>query len=124
MRFVKLAGAVVLACGCAVLLRAVVAGQPLPQSEERVIRIQAMRFTYIPQEIVLKRGKPVILEFTSLDFVHGFRIPDLKSRADLPPGKPTRIRLVPETTGTFDFLCDNFCGAAHEEMGGRIIVQD
>jgi len=124
MRLVKLAGAMLLACGCLLAFGAVVADQPASQGNERVIKIQAMKFTYIPKEIVLKRGQPVVLEFTSLDFVHGFRIPDLKIRADLPPGKITRVRLTPEVAGTFDFLCDNFCGAAHEEMGGRIIVED
>jgi len=124
MRLAKLAGATLVACGSLLAFGAVVADQPTFQGDERVIKIQVMRFTYIPKEIVLKRGQPVILEFTSLDFLHGFRIPDLKMRTDLPPGKVTRLRLTPEIAGTFDFLCDNFCGAAHEEMGGRIIVQD
>jgi len=124
MRLAKLAGAMLLACGCVLAFGAVVADQTTSQNDERVVKIQAMKFAYTPKEIVLKRGQPVILEFTSLDFVHGFRIPDLKIRADLPPGKITRVRLTPEVAGTFDFLCDNFCGAGHEEMGGRIIVQD
>ena len=38
---------------------------------------------YTPNEIVLKTGVPAVLEFTSLDFVHGFKVPDLNLRADL-----------------------------------------
>lgn len=94
------------------------------EPEETVIKITAQRFHYTPNVITLKRGQPVILEFTSLDFVHGFNIPDLKLRVDLPPGKVTRLRLVPEKNGTYDFLCDNFCGSGHEEMNGKIIVVD
>ena len=89
-----------------------------------VVKVIAQRFSYTPAEIVLKRGQPVVLEFTSLDFVHGFKVPDLNIRADLPPGKPTQIKLQPEQVGRYDFLCDNFCGAGHEEMGGRIVVVD
>lgn len=91
---------------------------------ERVIRIVAQRFSYTLNEIVLKKGQPVVLEFTSLDFVHGFKIPDLNIRADLPPGKVTKMRITPEKEGVYDFLCDNFCGSGHEEMSGRIIVKD
>lgn len=93
-------------------------------NQEQVIKIVARRFAYTPNEIVLKKGQPVVLEFTSIDFVHGFKIPDLNIRADLPPGKVTRIRLTPENAGVYDFLCDNFCGSDHEEMSGRIIVKE
>ena len=93
-------------------------------NKERVVKIVAQKFSYIPKEIVLKKGQPAVLEFTSLDFVHGFKIPDLNIRADLPPGKVTRVRLTPEKAGVYEFLCDNFCGAGHEEMSGRIIVKD
>jgi cytochrome c oxidase subunit 2 len=93
-------------------------------NKERVVKIVAQRSSYTPNEIVLKTGQPVVLEFTSLDFVHGFKVPDLNIRADLPPGKVTRVRLTPEKAGVYDFLCDNFCGAGHEEMSGRILVKD
>jgi len=91
---------------------------------ERIVKIVAQRFAYTPNEIVLKKGQPVVLEFTSLDFVHGFKIPDLNIRADLPPGKATKVHITPDKEGVYDFLCDNFCGSGHEEMGGRIIVKD
>src|SRR5258706_377492 len=80
------------------------------------------RFEYKPNRIPLKRGEPVVLEITSLDFVHGFNVPDLKIRADLPPGQITKVRLVFDRAGEYDFLCDNFCGSGQEEMGGKIIV--
>jgi cytochrome c oxidase subunit 2 len=89
-----------------------------------VIKIEAKRFVYSPNEITLKKGQPVVLEFNSIDFVHGFKIPDLNLRADLPPGRVTRIPLTPDKVGVYDFLCDNFCGSGHEEMSGRIVVLD
>ena len=91
-------------------------------NKERVIKIVAQRYRYSPNEIVLKKGPPVVLEFTALDFVHGFKIPDMNIRADLPPGKVTQVRITPEKEGVYDFLCDNFCGSSHEEMNGRIII--
>ena len=92
-------------------------------NDEQTIKIVARRFSYTPSEIMLKKGQPAVLEFTSIDFVHGFRIPDLNIRADLPPGKLTRVRIKPDKPGVYDFLCDNFCGSKHEEMSGRIVVK-
>ncbi len=88
----------------------------------KVVKIVARRFSYSPNQIVLKVGEPAVLEFKSLDFIHGFSIPDLNIRADLPPGKLTRVALKPEKAGSYDFLCDNFCGSGHEGMSGRILV--
>lgn len=90
--------------------------------KERIVKIVAQRFSFSPNEIKLRKGEDVILEFTSLDFVHGFSIPDLNLRADLPPGKVIQLHITPEKTGVYDFLCDNFCGSGHEEMHGRITV--
>ncbi|SFA99345.1 cytochrome c oxidase subunit 2 [Collimonas sp. OK607] len=97
-------------------------GQTKNVAKERVIKIQAKKFVYTPNQIVLKTGEPVVLEFTSVDFVHGFKIPDMNIRADLPPGKVTQVRLTPDKAGEYDFLCDNFCGSGHEEMSGKITV--
>ncbi len=97
-------------------------GQTKNAAKEKVIKIQAKKFVYTPNQIVLKMGEPVVLEFTSVDFVHGFKIPDMNIRADLPPGKITQVRLTPDKAGEYDFLCDNFCGSGHEEMSGKITV--
>jgi cytochrome c oxidase subunit 2 len=105
------------------MLNAQGATKPKAKAKERVIKIQAKRFVYTPNEITIKKGEAVVLEFTSLDFVHGFNIPDLNVRADLPPGQITRVSIKPEKSGVYDFLCDNFCGSGHEEMSGRIIVK-
>ena len=92
-------------------------------NKEKIIKIVAQRFSFTPNEIILEKGENVRLEITSLDFVHGFNVPELNVRADLPPGQITVIKLKPQKSGTYDFICDNFCGAGHEDMGGRIIVR-
>ena len=44
-------------------------------------------------------------------------------RTDDHAGQQTRLRLRARTRpGTFDFLCDVFCGDGHEDMGGKIHV--
>jgi cytochrome c oxidase subunit II len=92
-------------------------------AEPQLVKLRAQRFVYTPAEFRVKAGAPVVLEFTSLDFVHGFHLPDLKVRADLPPGVTTRVKLAALQPGIYEFLCDNFCGDEHEEMHGRMIVE-
>ena len=94
------------------------------QPADPVIKVTAKRFDYTPNQITLKKGVPVVLEFTTLDVLMGFNVPDLGVRADIVPGQVTRIRLVPEKTGSFPFHCDIFCGTGHEDMTGEIIVVD
>ena len=97
---------------------------PAPAGVELVVHMTAKRFEYTPSEITLKKGVPVILEITALDRDHGFKVPDLGIRADLKTGEVTRVRIVPDRTGAFEFRCDVFCGDRHEDMAGEIVVVD
>ncbi|HVO67203.1 MAG TPA: cytochrome c oxidase subunit II [Syntrophales bacterium] len=92
--------------------------------KEQVIQITAKRFEYSPNNITLKKGVPVVLEFTSLDRLHGFYCPGLGIRSDIFPDKKTRLRFTPDKAGTFPFHCDNFCGSGHEGMTGTITVTE
>ena len=114
-----------LICGVMATFVAVVIGSHLIAAEnEQVIQITAKRFEYSPKEITLKKGVPVVLEFTSLDRLHGFNCPGLGIRLDIRPGKVNTLRFTPDKAGTFPFHCDNFCGSGHEGMRGTIIVTE
>jgi cytochrome c oxidase subunit 2 len=89
---------------------------------ERVIEISAERYEYSPAKVTLKKGEAVILELTSVDRLHGFHIKELGVRADVLPGQPVRVRIVPDKVGTFPFTCDLFCGSGHGDMSGMITV--
>lgn len=91
---------------------------------EQVIKVTAKKYEYSPSEIIVKKGVPVTLEFTSLDRPHGFSCPDLAIRTDIMPGKVSRVHFVAQKTGTFEFHCDLFCGEGHENMTGKIIVTE
>ena len=92
--------------------------------EEKVIKITAKKFEYNPNEIRLKKGVPFVFELTSLDRLHGFNCPELGIRGDINPGKVTRINLTPQKVGPFVFFCDIYCGEGHENMNGKIIVEE
>jgi len=92
------------------------------QPGEQVIKILARKFTYSPNKLTLKKGVPVVLELTTADVLMGFSVPDFNTRADIVPGQVAKVRLVPDKVGTFEFLCDIFCGSGHETMNGAITV--
>lgn len=98
------------------------AAHVVAQPAEQVIRITAKKFDYSPNRITLKKGVPVVLEFTTADVLMGFSAPDLGTRTDIFPGQVARVRIVPDKVGTFGFFCDIFCGTGHEEMTGAITV--
>ena len=92
--------------------------------KEIVIKITAKKFEYSPSSIKIKKGVPVILELTSLDRMHGFNCPKLGVRTDIEPGKVSRVRILAQKAGVYGFYCDVFCGSGHEDMSGKIIVED
>lgn len=94
------------------------------EDDAMVIHVDASKFAFRPDGITLKKGVPVILEFTSKDAIMGFSAPALKTRADIIPGKITRVRVVPDQVGVIAFFCDIFCGSGHEDMSGTITVVD
>ena len=108
----------------AVCIMIIVSALAIAADAEQVIQITAKRFVYSPKDITVKKGQPVVLEFTSLDRLHGFSCPDLGIRSDIPPGKVTKLRFVPQKVGAFLFHCDNFCGSGHEGMTGTITVKE
>ena len=91
-------------------------------AEEKVIKVVARKFVFLPNEIPLKVGEPVVLEFTAPEVVMGFNLPDFKLRTDIIPGQVSRVKLTPDRKGTFPFVCDIFCGDGHEGMEGKIVV--
>ena len=106
----------------AFMLAALLAAAAPASGGERVIQITAKKFEFAPAAIELKVGVPVVLELRSLDRKHGFTVPDLKVDTQIEPGDVTRVRIVPDKRGTFEFHCDVFCGSGHEEMTGQIVV--
>ena len=115
---------VVFICLLTVALIASPVRTPAHADSGKVIKITAKRYEYNPNKITLKKGETVTLEFTSLDRLHGFNCPDLGIRADIMPGKVSRVQVTPKKAGVFPFHCDNFCGEGHDTMTGEFTVTE
>jgi cytochrome c oxidase subunit II len=109
--------------GCVAALALVpVAALSLAKPKQRVIRVIAKKFEFVPRQIRVKRGEAVLLQFTAPEVPMGFSLADFGLRTDIVPGKTATLQLTPQKTGSFTFLCDVFCGNGHEEMSGTLLV--
>ena len=88
------------------------------------VALTATKFAFSSREIKLRKGKPVTFAISSVDFVHGFTVPDFNVRQDAIPGTTVEVTFTPDRAGRFIFLCDNFCGEGHDQMAGVLIVTD
>jgi cytochrome c oxidase subunit II len=113
---------------CMILLGATAAA-PLPSNRTmadptpRVIQIKAKKFEFLPNQIMLKKGETVTLELTSLDRVHGFFQRALGIDGDIEPNQVNRITLTPKESGSYQVICDHYCGYGHGNMNMTINVE-
>ena len=92
--------------------------------DARVIDIVAKRFTYVPDEITLKKGEPVILRVRSADVTHGLSIEQFDVKGDVPKNKTASYSFTPERAGDFEGKCSHFCGSGHGSMKMTIHVTE
>ena len=88
----------------------------------RVIKVVAKRFVFVPNEIHVKQGETVVFELMAPEVPMGFSLPDFSTRVDVVPGRLARLKITPDKSGSFTFLCDVFCGTGHEDMAGTLVV--
>src|SRR3954471_13422467 len=79
-------------------------------SAPRVVTIHSRKFEFVPADISLVRGEPVVLELVADDIDMGFRCKGLNLNVAMVAGKPTRVEFTPQAAGRFIFFCDVFCG--------------
>ncbi len=110
---------------CAVVaggLWATTSGTRAAGTAARRVPVRLSKFVFEPTEIRARAGETLTLVLTSIDFVHGFAIPELNARADVPPGRIVELTLPALPEGVFTVLCDNFCGEGHDKMSGLLRV--
>ena len=73
-------------------------------------------------ELVLPKGRPVVIQVTSKDVIHGLAIVPLMAQQDAIPGKEVPMWMVPNKTGEWDIVCAQLCGAGHAKMAATVRV--
>jgi mono/diheme cytochrome c family protein len=78
---------------------------------------------FTPDHLELHAGERVRLRLSSPDVVHGFSVPGLGiDVAEILPGRPVEVDVMPAKPGRYAFACTRWCGADHWRMRGTIEV--
>jgi cytochrome c oxidase subunit 2 len=67
-------------------------------------------------------GKPVELVMTSEDVIHDFFVPAFRVKRDVLPGQYETLWFQADRLGTYHLFCSQFCGTAHANMVGDVVV--
>lgn len=70
----------------------------------------------------LEKGQSYRLHLSSADWQHGFSLQPVNLNIQVHPGLEHVITITPTETGVFSVVCNEFCGAGHHQMTGRIRV--
>ena len=90
----------------------------------REVKVEAFRYGFRPDPIVVKKGERVRLIARSTDVTHGLGIEDLGINLELAPGEESRAEFTPEKAGEFHIHCTVYCGSGHRGMHGTLRVID
>jgi cytochrome c oxidase subunit 2 len=80
-------------------------------------------FTYTPSVITVPAGAHVTFYVTSGDVEHGFSIPETGVNTMVTPGWVSSVSHTFRTPGTFLLICNEYCGAGHQTMAAKVVVQ-
>src|SRR5690606_36489984 len=80
-----------------------------------------------PQEINelhVPRGEPIKLVMRSQDVIHSFYVPAFRVKQDVLPNRYTTLWFTPTRVGRYHLFCAEYCGTAHAEMRGQVVVME
>lgn len=97
---------------------------------------QSAHDDFMPTQLVIPKGKPVLLKIRGRDVIHSVYNPHFRIQMNAVPGLPTQFWFTPsvstaemrEKTGNpefnYELVCNKICGKGHYSMKGIITVLD
>lgn len=92
-----------------------------PGEYELVMLAQAWQWD--PSEVTVPAGSEVHFVVTTVDVIHGMRIPGTNANAMVIPGQITEITVPFEEEGDYHLICHEYCGIGHQGMAMTITVE-
>ena len=81
------------------------------------------KYTIEPAEIHIKQGELIEFHISSSDVQHGFDVPDLGIKESVQPSHPAVFTFIADKKGQFEIKCGILCGAGHDRMRAKLIVE-
>ncbi|MBX0333207.1 cytochrome c oxidase subunit II [Pontibacter sp. HSC-14F20] len=91
---------------------------------------------FMPREIHVPKGKPVLFKIRSRDVIHSVFLPHFRVKMDAVPGMPTKFWFVPTKTTAemrtetgnsefnYEMACTEICGRGHFAMRFILVVDE
>ncbi len=73
-------------------------------------------------ELHIPAGRKIVLTMTTEDVLHDFFIPAFRTKADVVPGRYTKMWFEATKPGKYHLFCAEYCGMNHSGMGGWVYV--
>lgn len=92
---------------------------------EYAVYVIAEQFQYRPgtgDPIRLPADAEITFYVTSADVTHGFSVVGTNVNSMAIPGQIAKLPVTFNEPGTYGIVCHEYCGAAHHEMAGSIVV--
>jgi cytochrome c oxidase subunit 2 len=95
------------------------------------IDVHAMQFSYIfiyPNKkeseglMVVPQGKPIKVNLTSLDVIHGFYVPAFRIKMDAIKNMKTYTWFYADRPGDYNIFCTQYCGSGHADMNAILRI--
>ncbi|GAA4715068.1 cupredoxin domain-containing protein [Brevibacillus fulvus] len=84
------------------------------------ITLNAKNFEFDQKEIHVKKGDKVKLTLANSEGMHGIEIPDFNVNIQ----GDGSAEFTADKAGEFEFKCSVMCGAGHDTMTGKLIVEE
>ncbi len=96
----------------------------MPDVSQKAFKLEAYRFSYSPDTIVVNKGDVVRITATSRDVTHVFFIAEYGINEKVEKGKYKDIEFVADKAGEFEIICSTYCGQGHYRMKAKLIVEE
>jgi cytochrome c oxidase subunit 2 len=87
------------------------------------VSVTMKKYEISPAEIRIKRGEEVEFHISTTDVQHGFAVPALGINEPVQPLHPAVFAFTPQQKGEFEVKCGVLCGAGHDRMQAKLIVE-
>ena len=87
------------------------------------INITMKKYEFVPPEVHVKRGQRVLFVVSSADTQHGFHVDAFGINEPVKKGQSAEVEFESDRAGTYPMNCSIICGAMHDDMVGKIVVE-
>ena len=91
-----------------------------------IARMWSFSFKYengkFSDKLVIPVNEPVVIDLEAVDVIHSLYIPAFRVKEDMVPGKTKQMWFRPQTLGTYDLFCTEYCGLRHSYMETTVEV--